>query len=251
MIGERPRLLLVEDHLVNEQVMLLLLRRMGCDVVVARDGEEAVELAHQAWDLILMDCGLPKLDGFEATRRIRMLPIPRSQVPIVAVTAYAAPADEARCVAAGMNGWLPKPIDADELASVLELYLGWSARAGLDGADPLLDAKVVQHLAELGEPDDPGFFGRLVESFRKASTMAVDTLDAELDNGQEAAARATIHRLKSSASTIGARRLRLVCEAAEAAQPLTAAACGRLRTEVVATVAALDDVLAGRAAWRA
>lgn len=251
MNGVAPRVLLVEDHVVNEEVLVLLLRRMGCDVEVARDGVEAVERAHEVWDLILMDCGLPRLDGFEATRAIRKLDPAHASVPIVAVTAYAAAADEARCVEAGMNGWLPKPIDASELATVLELHVGWPARERLAGGRDVLDRDVVRHLAELGEPDDPGFFARLVESFRASGAQAVSNLRAHVDAADVPAFQTVVHRLRSSASTIGAVLLRRLCDELESASaPWPPDPVPRIAEEVARACAALDEAVARRAEFR-
>lgn len=116
-----PRVLVVDDHPVNREVARLMLAPTGADVVEAVDGVEAVALAQtQAFDLILMDVRMPRMDGLEATRVIRALSAPFNAVPILAVTADAMPEDAARCLEAGMNGHLAKPITHTALYAAMD-----------------------------------------------------------------------------------------------------------------------------------
>ena len=97
---------------------------MGCDVVAANDGAQAVQLCqHQPFDLILMDVQMPVMGGLEATRRVRALPHPNSQIPIVAITANAMEEDRQLCLDSGMSGYLAKPIVREEILSMLRLHL--------------------------------------------------------------------------------------------------------------------------------
>lgn len=119
---EGRRVLLVDDNAVNLRVAQGLLRRTRCEVVTASSGEEALERAAAATpDLVLMDCHLPGIDGWEATRRLHALP-GAVAVPVIALTASAAPADVERCLDAGMTGVLAKPILFGELCRVLSPY---------------------------------------------------------------------------------------------------------------------------------
>lgn len=119
-----PRVLVVDDHPVNREVAALMLQALGCDTAVACDGVEAVEAAQaQAWDLILMDVRMPRMDGLEATRRIRALAAPASQTPIVALTADAMPEDVQRCAEAGMAAHLAKPLTQARLLETLARLL--------------------------------------------------------------------------------------------------------------------------------
>jgi CheY-like chemotaxis protein len=122
----RPaRVLVVEDNAVNQTVVRAMLERLGMTVAVAHHGAEAVAAveAHDV-DLVLMDCQMPVMDGYEATRRIRSAAHPRAQVPIVALTAHALAEDRQRCHEAGMNDYLPKPVTGEALAEVLARHLG-------------------------------------------------------------------------------------------------------------------------------
>ncbi|MCY3002124.1 MAG: ATP-binding protein [Planctomycetota bacterium] len=114
------RVLVAEDNAVNWRVLEVQLRRLGCLPELATDGEQAFQRAQaNDFDIILMDCQMPVLDGFEATRKIRALAGPRGQVPIVALTANALTGDRDRCIATGMNGYLTKPVRREDLAQAL------------------------------------------------------------------------------------------------------------------------------------
>ena len=122
--GEAARLLVVEDNLVNQRLALRLLEKLGHRVELAGNGLEAVRLAGAvAYDAIFMDCQMPELDGFEATRRIRAAEAPGRRVPIVAMTANALQGDRERCLEAGMDDYLTKPVRPGELAAVLARWL--------------------------------------------------------------------------------------------------------------------------------
>ncbi len=115
------RALIVDDHPVNRQVLRLMIEAAGCEAVEAVDGLEAVEkVQNDAFDLILMDVRMPRLDGLEATRRIRALPSTASETPILAVTADAMPEDAARCLAAGMDAHLAKPVTYERLYAAID-----------------------------------------------------------------------------------------------------------------------------------
>jgi len=125
------RILLVEDNPVNQSVIEAMLRSLGMDVSVAHDGLQAVEqVRQQPFAAVLMDCRLPHVDGYEATRRIRLLPA-CGQLPIIALTANALQGDRERCMAAGMNDYLSKPFRRTELQRVLQRWLpGRTAATG-------------------------------------------------------------------------------------------------------------------------
>jgi signal transduction histidine kinase/ActR/RegA family two-component response regulator len=115
------RLLLVEDNPINQKVACLMLHKLGYQVDVARNGLEALDAVASAhYDLILMDCVMPEMDGFEATRRLRASAGHAAEVPIIAMTANAFADDRKACLAAGMNDFLSKPVRQSELAAKLE-----------------------------------------------------------------------------------------------------------------------------------
>jgi signal transduction histidine kinase/CheY-like chemotaxis protein len=121
--GRIPRVLLVEDNSVNQIVAKGMLSKMGCEVVLANHGGEALEcLAHEAVDLVLMDCNMPVMDGYEASRRIRQNP-QWLHLPIVALTANAMPDERKHCIEAGMNDYLAKPFRMEQLDIMLQQWL--------------------------------------------------------------------------------------------------------------------------------
>jgi two-component system cell cycle response regulator DivK len=118
------RVLVVEDHEDNRQILRDLLENAGYDMIEAKDGEEALmAAASQRPDLILMDVQLPILDGYEATRRIKMDPILKT-IPVIVVTSYALSGDEEKAYAAGCDAYVAKPYDPLALLETIRHYLG-------------------------------------------------------------------------------------------------------------------------------
>jgi CheY-like chemotaxis protein len=128
------RVLLVEDNPVNRLVATTMLAPMGLEVTECEDGQQALErLREQPYDLVLMDCQMPVLDGFGATAAIRTgeAGADRSRVPIVAFTANALDGDAERCLAAGMDGYLSKPFTREQLATAVGIWLGATSDHGV------------------------------------------------------------------------------------------------------------------------
>jgi signal transduction histidine kinase/ActR/RegA family two-component response regulator len=128
LIGNR-RVLVVEDHPVNQILARTALQRLGCDVTIASGGKEGFEAAiSHTYDLVLMDCQMPDVDGYEATRQIRQwesfegVSAQRARTPIVALTAHAMPGDREKCEAAGMDDYLSKPFSGQDLFNVLQRW---------------------------------------------------------------------------------------------------------------------------------
>ncbi|MCX6599070.1 MAG: ATP-binding protein [Acidobacteria bacterium] len=124
------RVLVAEDNKVNQMVIQGMLKRFGVDPVMAVNGAEAVACAQQeAFDLILMDCQMPVMDGYEATRQLRTL-LGAAAPAVVALTAHSLESDREACLAAGMTGYLSKPLRADELLRLLEAHQAARPAAG-------------------------------------------------------------------------------------------------------------------------
>jgi CheY-like chemotaxis protein len=118
------RILLAEDNSVNQKVAVLLLRKMGHEVDVVADGEQAViAVGRDIYDLVLMDCQMPMMDGYAATRAIRQLTL-SNRIPIIAMTANAMPEDRRRCEEAGMDDYVSKPISITHLQNAIEAVSG-------------------------------------------------------------------------------------------------------------------------------
>ena len=119
------RILLAEDDAVNQLVVAGMLKKMGCQVDVVDDGDAARQAAARVrYDLIFMDCHMPGMDGFEATRHIRDDSRGRARTPIVALTADALAGDRERCIAAGMDDYMTKPVRTAQLAAAVQRWAG-------------------------------------------------------------------------------------------------------------------------------
>jgi len=122
------RVLLVEDNPINQMVAQKMLEKIGLKATLADTGVEALKLLNeQSFDLVLMDCQMPEMDGFDATREIRKLDIKalnQQAIPVVAMTANVMSGDRERCLEVGMDDYIGKPVQREQLASVLEKWLG-------------------------------------------------------------------------------------------------------------------------------
>ena len=176
--GDR-RILLAEDNPVNQKVARMVLEKLGLEVTVVGNGREAVT----AWkaggfDLILMDCQMPELDGYEATREIRRQEVGRKAIPIVALTAHAMKGDDEKCRAAGMDDYLTKPLDRIKLVACLERQLGKIVPETTSAADAtLLEATVM-----IPAPVDWSAF---LKSMDGDETLARELVDLFIESGDE------------------------------------------------------------------
>jgi len=131
--GGGRRVLVVEDNSINQFVAQRMLGRLGCEVELAADGHEAIgRLARERFDLVFMDCGLPGLDGYEVTRQLRALEQGEAHTPVIAMTAAALEGDRERCLGAGMDDYLTKPLELEALSRALRQ---WSAPTAVTRSD--------------------------------------------------------------------------------------------------------------------
>lgn len=205
-------LLVVEDNRVNQQVAGAMLERLGCRVTIAEDGQVALRLAgNERFDLIFMDIQMPGMDGLEATRRLRARGGWLAEVPIVAMTAGGPGGEPARCLAAGMNGYLTKPLLQDDLNDVLDRHLrGGDPLPGQPGgtlsvaADVVVDGATLQALRE---SLDASGLADLVELYRTQLGERLDELRQALSRGDREALGHLAHQLKGESASIGAVKL--------------------------------------------
>ncbi len=202
------RVLLVEDNVTNQKVGTLLLEQLGCSVDLAAHGREAVaKAAAQRYDAIFMDCQMPEMDGFEATAAIRRLPSAASATPVIALTANALAGERERCIAAGMDDYLPKPVRRELLAAKLEAW----APAGEARADrrPMQETgaceaqmrRFLQQLAGQGIPEDN--LREVMEAFVRTTPSLLDELSAALTLGGLTAVLRSAHSVRGSFASIG------------------------------------------------
>ncbi|AKT36799.1 hybrid sensor histidine kinase/response regulator [Chondromyces crocatus] len=220
------RLLLAEDNATNQKVTLLMLDRLGYTADVVTDGQAAIDAAKTgAYDMIFMDVMMPGVDGLTATRAIRALDDDRLVQPrIVAMTANALIGDQERCIAAGMDDFVAKPVQFEELAAALErsttpsprpLSLTPQPTVGRDG-DPALDPDVWARLSNLfgGKASS---LGRVMDTFLKdLAELATQLRKAHAEKDRPLLERAA-HTLKGSSAMVGALRLSRACSELERA----------------------------------
>jgi len=182
------RVLVAEDNPVNQRVAIRLLERMGLRPAIAGDGEQALEaLARERFDLVLMDCQMPKMDGFEATARIRADErLGGRSLPVIAMTANAMEGDRERCLSAGMDDYLGKPVRPDELRAVLLHWLPRPALPSHTRAARSAAARVVEDFLERA----PGLFATVAEAAAKLDGDSLEQACRALEHlGEELGAR--------------------------------------------------------------
>jgi PAS domain S-box-containing protein len=205
------KLLVVEDNPVNQRVAQRFLEKLGVEVTLARHGAEALEhFAKEEYAAILMDCQMPVMDGFTATRRIRDLERERGlgkRVPIIALTANVMSEDRDLCLAAGMDAHLGKPIDTAQLANCLERFLDRGALAppvDLDALHALIDG-------------DLDFARELIATFIRSGDQNLADIVAALAQGDFETIARRAHALKSASANLFARELAATAARLEAA----------------------------------
>lgn len=238
------RILLAEDTAVNQKVALLMLQRMGYRADVAGNGLEALEaLRRQPYDVVLMDVQMPNMDGLEATRQIRVTQEDKPLQPtpwIIAMTANAMSGDREVCLRAGMNDYITKPIQIQELAQALSRYqpqaanrhatqLSGSASAvnndsgtpapieqTFDSAlSPAIDETVLQSFKNMLMVVDPAAIAQLLECYLTETPAIVTKVVNALANHDSEALRKAAHQLKSSSASVGAMTLAHLCRELE------------------------------------
>jgi CheY-like chemotaxis protein/HPt (histidine-containing phosphotransfer) domain-containing protein len=207
----RGKVLLVEDNAVNQKVAQRFLERLGCEVALAENGEQCL----RAWengrfDVVLMDIQMPVMDGYTATRLIREKECIDRRTPIVALTANAMTGQLERCLSAGMDGLLTKPIAIEKLREVLDRY-GLAARDGEALSEPEVAAMVsapalppavdVSQLRELAG-EDQEFLQSVVESFEKSMAQLLATMHAAASRGEAQPLARAAHQVKGAAANL-------------------------------------------------
>ncbi|HUK09427.1 MAG TPA: ATP-binding protein [Stellaceae bacterium] len=210
------RVLLAEDVEINRMIAGEMLRKMGCDVTFAVDGLEAYEVAlADDFDLVLMDIQMPRMDGVEATKRIRAAGGPRGGVPIVALTAHAIASERDSYLAAGMDDYLTKPFEPRQLSELLDRLsmsaVGFEERRAPKpaAAADLLDERRLDELAAIMSPDR---FAGLVDAWIESA----EELAAKVAAAGDAALAGEAHKLTGSAANFGADALASLARRIEA-----------------------------------
>ncbi|HQR72461.1 MAG TPA: response regulator [Burkholderiaceae bacterium] len=244
--GRRARVLIVEDNAVNQEVARAMLAELGCAIRVAADGREALAaLRDDTFDLVFMDCQMPEMDGFEAVRRFRGSAATgyatRGDVPIVALTANALAGDADRCLAAGFNDYLAKPVKKEQLDTALVRWVDGQGthapsradtapapavepvaqprpipaqdsamspvEAGREGERPAIDLTVIDLIRDMERRGAKRLLERLVTTYTTTAARLVAQAAYALKSGDIASLQHAAHTLKSSSANLGAIEL--------------------------------------------
>jgi two-component system, sensor histidine kinase and response regulator len=200
----------VEDNPVNQRVAQRILQKLSADVTIANNGAEALErIAAGSFDAVLMDCQMPVMDGFTATQRIRELESGRGakRLPIIALTANVMSEDRERCIAAGMDAHLGKPIEPAQLIDALSRYLKAPVSA------PPIDREALRELTG----GDAQFERELAQTFISSGDQCLAEIMAALETDDLDTVRKRAHALKGASANIHAMELSRVASSLESA----------------------------------
>ncbi len=247
------RVLIAEDNPVNQELISEMMGLMGIDFHLVGNGQEAFDsFLDERFDMVLMDCQMPIVDGFEATRLIRQHEITQpssSPIPIVALTANALQGDRELCLERGMNEYLSKPVSSHQMYEMISRWLpirisepvlepqsnvtalkvvpvDVKTRANVEAQDedtldevdtPALDSVAFAQIAEISAQASAGFLSRLTLKFIETSASDIDNLVVMLSEGQSGEVRKLAHSLKGSSANLGAQQLAKLCHEIELA----------------------------------
>jgi CheY-like chemotaxis protein len=205
--GELGRLLLAEDNPINQKVAVAILSKAGYHVDTVPNGEAAVvATTTHSYDAVLMDCHMPGMNGYEATAAIRAQEGVGHHTPIIAITAGARQEDRERCLAEGMDSYLAKPIDKDELLAVVAHALSNASPA----ADMTVDTEILDQLRVLGGTAEEDFLGELVDQFVKDTEPLLVQLRGAFEGDDAPTVGRIAHAIKGSCGQLGDSRRRAV-----------------------------------------
>jgi PAS domain S-box-containing protein len=215
------RVLVVEDNAINQKVAVRMLEKLGFRPDVAANGHEAVEaVSNISYDIVLMDCQMPEMDGLEATAEIRRREGKDQHTCIIAMTANALRGDRERCLVAGMDDYIAKPIRADELLALLERYssassleLAGSTESAEDSLQEglCIDEKVLSDLRLLGGEQEPDFFENIISIFLNETPERIDSIQDAVRRHDAKGLMSVAHRLGGSCTQLGIVGMAEIC----------------------------------------
>ncbi|MTV50663.1 PAS domain S-box protein [Heliobacillus mobilis] len=230
---KRP-LLLVEDHETNQKLAVALLNKLGLQVDVAKNGMEAIHaVTEKEYTLILMDCQMPELDGFETTQIIRDWEFAQHlHIPIIAMTAMAMQGDREKCIRAGMDDYISKPIMIEELITVLARWLPKQRtkenqvfsekpsspskdRNFLENDSSVIDMNVLREIALFTDNQTDAFLPSLIETYLDESKQLMNSLSVAIQRSDPECIEKAAHALKSGSASLGALHFAKFCEQME------------------------------------
>ncbi len=204
------RILVAEDVGVNQEVIRLLLEKLGYWADIVSDGVEVLDALHrQSYDAILMDVRMPEMDGFTATYRIYQEFPPQRRPRIIAMTAEAMRGDREKCLAAGMDDYISKPIRIEELRQALSRTQPFSDK-------PAIDWQILNALRQMAGKRAAEVIGDLIASYLEDVPSRLSKMNSALQHGDAPALRQSAHALRSSSLNLGATYLAHLCQEVEA-----------------------------------
>ena len=220
------KLLVVEDNPINQKVISKMLTKLGYSCRVANQGKEALEaVGKETFHLVLMDCQMPEMDGYEATRRLRMAEQgARRRLPVIALTAHALKEDRQKCLDAGMDDFLTKPIDIQHLEQAIARWLNAEPSTLVASQQKrktakrsgVIDDKVFHELMSLSEPGEEALFlGDMLRMFKQGSGEALAMLTEAAERKNTELLSQVAHKLKSGAGNLGAMKMASLCKEME------------------------------------
>jgi CheY-like chemotaxis protein len=219
------KVLIAEDVEINQKIATEMLSLLGCDVIIAEDGLQAVSLFKSyKFDLIFMDCQMPVMDGFEAARNIRALEEESGakKTPIIALTAGVSPEDKARCNQAGMTGYLPKPFTISDLSGVLRRHRPdtkkvefkiITSKEGIDNVESkeIINAAPINNIREVEHQTGRPLLSNILDGFSNQMPQKLAELSAAIRNSDYEGTYKAAHAIKSMSANIGAEKVRHIC----------------------------------------
>lgn len=259
------KILLAEDNPVNQEVGKGLLEMLGCEVTVVPNGQEAVKaVVNGSFDLVLMDCHMPVMDGFSATTKIRQLKKSDNEgqpLPIIALTANVESGIKSRCRAAGMDDYMSKPFDQQQLRTVLSRWLKINPQEVLaetatienseieaSEEDAVLSRAPLENIRAMQQSGMPNMLAKVINIYLASSPALIESIHQAISQGDGNALEQAAHSLKSSNANLGASHMASLCRKlealgkennTEAAQRILA----QLDAEYIVVCSALNDEL--------
>ena len=257
VMPKKTRILVAEDNVINQMVTLGQLEKLGYHADLAVNGLEVlIALRKTEYGIILMDCQMPEMDGYEATRRVRNDPNLLRQPRIVALTAHAMAGDSAKCLAAGMDDYISKPVKLEDLAAKLAEWDPCTPEASTapeapPSKRPALDEERLNTLRMLDPEGDGVFFAKLLETFLESAREDLRLIENALHSADAQTLRNKAHSLKGSSRNIGSETMGDLCQkleslADEASREKVPGILGALREEFARVEKEIRDELASR-----
>ena len=220
VLNHKLRILLAEDNVVNQKVALLTLERLGYRAEVAGNGIEVLEALHrQRYDVVFMDVQMPEMDGLTATKEI-CKQWTKSRPRIIAMTANAMQGDREKCLEAGMDDYITKPIRTEELQRALSLCQGVESRENKQMVDTqanveVIDTSVLQSLSQLVGNEAPMIIGELIDCYLKDADSRLADMSTAINQGDAQSLHEAAHTLKSASGNVGANGIADLCQQLE------------------------------------